>query len=191
MPANKLLLGIPSYGYVSSSTATTLVNKRGVLEYKSIGHQAYDKAKAKRALDARAKQDERERVRKSLGSTKLRMEKKAIIFCPGSHSNRGNRTAVLCPGVTGQNISEIPWSPIKVTTLSNGTIVAGDNTGVFQIGPGTGVGKLGTGDLSGLDGNIIEFYQLVSYGLILAQGTEWVGVNGYTRAWDSCSAEVS
>ena len=61
-------------------------------------------------------------------------------------------------------------------------------TGVFA--PGVGVGKLGSGSLAAVNGNQVQFYQLIAYGVIVKSGDTWIGTNGYTRKWDTCSSTV-
>lgn len=182
MPANQILMGVPAYGYVSSSSATTLVHKRdlGRIEKRELvrpsrdeanmspGHRLFVQAKkraAKQAALARARKlAERKAVAKKLA------KRDTIVFCPNNHSGKP------CPGVTGQNITEINWYPL------NGAGAGGNGT----FG-GVGGVKIGNGDVSSLDGNQIEFYQLVDYGVLSEVDDAYVGDNGYTRAWDACS----
>ncbi|TNY19076.1 glycoside hydrolase [Rhodotorula diobovata] len=146
MPASKILMGIPAYGYVSSSSATSLIHKR-------------DEA----ASDILAKRD--------------------VIVCPNDHSGKP------CAGVTGQNISEIDWNPLSGGNSTGGGSTGGGD-GVFQ--PGHGPGKVGTGNLSGLEGNQIQFVDLINYGVIVEDTSttkvDYIGTNGYTRKWDTCSS---
>jgi chitinase len=103
------------------------------------------------------------------------------VFCPNDHSGKP------CAGVTNQTVDvDIIWNPLNDTTNSNGT----SSDGVFS--GGVGVGKLGNGDLASVDGNQIQFYQLIGYGVIVQDGTSsnFTGTNGYTREWDECSNTV-
>lgn len=173
MPASKILMGVPSYGYISSSTATTLVHKRDAhvsnRERASLAHAESQKSLMHRAFDRAA------------AATRAVAKRDTIIVCPNNHS--GNP----CSGIVNQTISTINWNPL------NGTAGAGANAtdgGVF--GGGVGVGKIGNGNLASIDGNQIQFEQLLSYGVIVEQGTtgNYTGTNGYTRVWDQCSSTV-
>ncbi|GAA6001318.1 glycoside hydrolase family 18 protein [Rhodotorula paludigena] len=195
MPASKILMGVPAYGYVSSSSATTLIHKRDSIpstglanrglanlrheeRYMSEGHKWYldgmTKMKARQRARRAAKRQERKRQTEALAATG------SVIICPGNHSGKP------CPGVTGQNISEIDWNPLAGSGGGSGPTTGPD--GVFV--PGTGPGKVGTGNVSGLAGNQIQFVDMINYGVIVKSSTtlEFVGTNGYTRAWDDCSS---
>ncbi|BGO90605.1 hypothetical protein NBRC10512v2_002857 [Rhodotorula toruloides] len=197
MPASKILMGIPAYGYVSSSSATSLIHKRdGIpstgLSNRHLANLAHDERSMSEGhkwfLDGQRKAAERRAVRERAakrGARKERAEKLkrrgSPIVCPNNHSGKP------CPGVTGQNISEINWNPLGSSgSGSSNSSTGGD--GVFV--PGNGPGKVGTGDLSGLSGNQIQFVDMINYGVLVKDTTtfEWVGANGYTRAWDTCSS---
>lgn len=200
MPADKILMGIPSYGYISSSTATTLVHKRSIggtsnreraalaraENAKSHGRRSFEAGQVrlnrKRSLERAEKRAERKRngdVLKKRGT---------IIVCPNNHSG------LPCAGITGQAVDKINWNPLaNFSRITNSTIGGNNNStngtgGIFVPNGGTGIGKLGTGDLSTISGNQIEFYQMLSHGVIAKQGDNYVGVNGYVRVWDTCSS---
>ncbi|GAA6029711.1 hypothetical protein JCM8097_001014 [Rhodosporidiobolus ruineniae] len=196
MPASKILMGVPAYGYISSSTATSLIHKRDnipttglsnrhlaniVHEERnwSAGHRWYVEGQRAAAARRRLRRAAKRELRKQ--QTEELAKRGSVIVCPNNHSGKP------CAGVTGQNISEINWNPLGSSGGSgsgNGT-TGGD--GVFN--PGTGPGKVGKGDLSGLEGNQIQFVDLINYGVIVKDDDlDWVGTNGYTRAWDSCSS---
>lgn len=230
MPANKILMGVPAYGYVSSSTATTLVHKRDEIpsapvvkmsnreranlahatrdvgsnlkprsnreratlahasdvaarteQYKSPFHRAYEQGHAALAERRRAARALKRSERRA-ASPALAIEKRqsAPIYCPENHS----RTP--CAGVEGQNITTIDWNPLD--DVKNSTAGSGGD-GVFT--GNVGKNKLGQGDLSGLEGNQIDFWKLINYGVLVQDGTTFNPVNGYTRAWDECSSTVS
>ena len=185
MPANKILLGVAAYGYISSSTATTLVHKRSNRDvaaaahedkYKSHGRRAWEQGQretqAKRTADRIFKRAERKR------NGDLLKKRQNIIFCPNNHSGKP------CAGVTDQNVTSIDWNPLTRTKTASGPVP----TGVFA--PGVGVGKLGSGSLAAVNGNQVQFYQLIAYGVIVKSGDTWIGTNGYTRKWDTCSSTV-
>lgn len=186
MPANKILIGVAAYGYISSSSATTLVHKRSNREvataahaeqYKSHGRRAWEQGQrqmeAKRTADRILKRAERKR------NGDILKKRQAIIFCPNDHSGKP------CAGITGQNASSIDWNPLTRTRTASGPVP----TGVFA--PGVGVGKLGSGNLAEVNGNQVQFYQLIAYGVIVKNDSnKWIGTNGYTRRWDSCSSTV-
>ncbi|GAA5927503.1 hypothetical protein JCM3775_006001 [Rhodotorula graminis] len=196
MPASKILMGIPAYGYVSSSSATSLIHKRDEVpttglsnrhlanmrrdeRYMSEGHRWY--------LDGQAKAEARRRARRALkrserkAATEALAKRGSVIVCPNDHSGKP------CAGVTGQDISGIDWNPLSTNSTGGGS-PGGSGDGVFQ--PGHGPGKVGTGSLSGLEGNQIQFVDLINYGVIVKDPTtlEFVGTNGYTRKWDTCSS---
>lgn len=198
MPASKILMGIPAYGYVSSSSATSLIHKRDEVpmtglsnrhlanmrrdeRYMSEGHRWY--------LDGQAKADARRRARRALkrserkAATEALAKRGSVIVCPNDHSGKP------CAGITGQDISGIDWNPLSSNSSSGGS-TGGSGDGVFQ--PGHGPGKVGTGSLTGLEGNQIQFVDLINYGVIVKDPTtlEFVGTNGYTRKWDTCSSTV-
>ncbi|GAA5821856.1 hypothetical protein JCM11251_004747 [Rhodosporidiobolus azoricus] len=194
MPASKILMGVPAYGYISSSTATSLIHKRADIPSTglsnrhlanivheennwSAGHRWYvegqRQADARRRARRAAKRELRKRQTEELAKTG------SIIVCPHNHSGKP------CEGVTGQNISEINWNPLQSNGSSSGPVTGPD--GVFN--PGAGPGKVGKGDLSGLEGNQIQFVDLINYGVIVKSlSGAYVGTNGYTRAWDDCSS---
>ncbi|BGO98421.1 Chitinase [Rhodotorula toruloides] len=198
MPASKILMGIPAYGYVSSSSATSLIHKRdGVpatgLSNRHLANLAHDARSMSEGhkwfVDGQRKAAERRAVRERAakrGARKERAEQLARrgspIVCPNNHSGKP------CPGVTGQNISEINWNPLASSGSSGSSNSSTGGDGVFV--PGNGPGKVGTGDLSGLSGNQIQFADMINYGVVVKDTTtlEWVGANGYTRAWDTCSS---
>ncbi|GAA5895066.1 hypothetical protein JCM6882_008275 [Rhodosporidiobolus microsporus] len=193
MPASKILMGVPAYGYISSSTATSLIHKRDdvpttglsnrhlaniVHEERnwSAGHRWYIEGQRQAAARRRARRAAKRELRKQ--QTEQLAKRGSIIVCPNNHSGKP------CEGVTGQNISEINWNPLQ-SNGSSGPITGPD--GVFN--PGAGPGKVGKGDLSGLEGNQIQFVDLINYGVIIKNSAgDWVGTNGYTRAWDDCSS---
>lgn len=200
MPASKILMGVPAYGYISSSSATSLVHKRDSIpdtglsnrhlaklkrqeQVMSEGHKWYLTGKA-RAERRRAMKRDLERLSKrkkvdvrQQGAKDDDLSKRdTVIVCPNNHSG------LPCEGITDQNITEINWNPlgsINVTTPGG--------TGVFAGGGGV---KVGNGDLSGLSGNQINFNDLINYGVLVKKGVNFVGANGYTRKWDDCSSTV-
>ncbi|KWU47291.1 glycoside hydrolase [Rhodotorula sp. JG-1b] len=194
MPKKKILMGVPGYGYVSSSKATSLIHKRDDIPQTglsnrhmanlalkernmSIGHRAY--LEGHRQLAARKEQARLAAKREKRRSEANEKAKRGSpIFCPGNHSG------LPCPGVTDQNITDIHWNPL-VNSSTDGTI-AGPG-GVFS---GSGGIKVGTGDVSSLLGNQIGFNQMINSGVIAkdSKTLEWVGVNGYTVKQDSCSS---
>lgn len=196
MPKKKILMGVPGYGYVSSSKATSLIHKRDGIPQTglsnrhmanlalkernmSIGHRAY--LEGHRQLAARKEQARLAAKREKRRSEANEKAKRGSpIFCPGNHSG------LPCPGVTDQNITDIHWNPL-VNSSTDGTI-AGPG-GVFS---GSGGIKVGTGDVSSLLGNQIGFNQMINSGVIAkdSKTLEWVGVNGYTVKQDSCSSTV-
>ncbi|GAA6056603.1 hypothetical protein JCM3770_006662 [Rhodotorula araucariae] len=198
MPASKILMGIPAYGYVSSSTAKSLIHKRDTVpttglsnrhlanmrreeRYMSEGHRWYLDGQAKAAARRRARRAEKraERQRETASLAK----RGSVIVCPNNHSGKP------CAGVTDQNIADIDWNPLASGGTGGGAgSSTGGDSGVFV--PGTGPGKVGTGSLSGLEGNQIQFVDLINYGVLVkdSETLEWVGTNGYTRQWDTCSS---
>lgn len=189
MPASKILMGVPAYGYISSSSATTLVHKRdqipGTGGTKSLHHQWYEDGQA------RARQAKRKNInllaKRAGPATDVpaaitpTTSTSGAIFCAGNHSGQP------CPGVVNQTISKISWNPmLNNLTLTNGSVSG--NGGVFI--PGSGVGKLGNGDLGNLVGNQINFNALISNGVLAWNGQQFAGTNGYVKMWDSCSSTV-
>lgn len=196
MPKNKILMGVPAYGYVSSSYATSLIHKRDEIPQTglsnrhmanlalkernmSMGHRAY--LEGHRKLAARKEQARLAAKReKRRSEAKEKAKRGSPIFCPGNHSGSP------CPGITDQNIADIHWNPL--TNSSTDGTIAGPG-GVFT---GAGGIKIGTGDVSNLLGNQIEFNQMISSGVIVkdSKTLEWVGANGYTVKQDPCSSTV-
>ncbi|GAA6023500.1 hypothetical protein JCM11491_006602 [Sporobolomyces phaffii] len=198
MPASKILMGVPAYGYISSSSATSLVHKRDSIpttglsnrhlaklkrqeQFMSEGHKWYVTGKARAEARAKMKRDlERLSRRKkvdvrSASAAGVDLAKRdTVIVCPNNHSG------LPCEGITDQNISDINWNP-----LGQLNVTTPGGTGVFA---GTGGVKVGNGDLSGLDGNQIDFNDLINYGVLVKKGVNFVGANGYTRKWDDCSS---
>lgn len=216
MPAKKMLMGVPAYGYVSASTATTLVHKRDEIptvesaslpaksrsnreraviahkeelatraeKYISPFHRSYNQARKvveQRRRERRAlKRSQRTSLASSDSADGL-VKRAAAIFCPDNHSGKP------CAGVEGQNITEIKWNPLTDSSNSTGNSTGSD--GVFT--GNVGKTKLGQGDLKGLEGNQINFWELVNYGVLVQDGHDFNPVNGYTRVWDDCSSTVS
>lgn len=199
MPASKILMGVPAYGYISSSSATSLIHKRDSIpttglsnrhlaklkrseQYISEGHKWYLTGKAKAEARRKMKRD-LERNRKSLNlrsnseddSSIANSKRDTVIVCPNNHSGKP------CEGITDQNITEINWAPLGSSLNYTGP----GGAGVFA---GAGGVKVGNGDLSGMSGNQINFNDLISYGVIVKKGVNFVGANGYTRKWDDCSS---
>ncbi|BGP14946.1 hypothetical protein JCM10213_007252 [Rhodosporidiobolus nylandii] len=195
MPANKILMGVPAYGYISSSTATSLIHKRDDIPTTGIsnrelariahdernmsaGHRWYVEGQRKAAARRRARRAIKRSARKL--QTEDLAKRGSIIVCPNNHSGKP------CAGITDQNITSINWNPLTDTD-SGSTNSTSTDDGVFT--PGTGAGKVGKGDLSGLEGNQIQFVDMINYGVIKKDSSlNWVGTNGYTREWDSCSS---
>ena len=201
MPASKILMGVPAYGYISSSSATSLIHKRDSIpttglsnrhlaklkrseQYISEGHKWYLTGKAKAEARRKMKRD-LERNRKSLNlrsnseddSSIANSKRDTVIVCPNNHSGKP------CEGITDQNITGINWAPLGSSLNYTGP----GGAGVFA---GAGGVKVGNGDLSGMSGNQINFNDLISYGVIVKKGVNFVGANGYTRKWDDCSSTV-
>lgn len=179
MAASKILIGVPAYGYISSSSATTLVHKRDLnnRERATALHAESSKSVHRRWYESGT---QKLATRKANAKRALALSKRQeIIFCPGDHSGKP------CAGITGQDVKEIPWSP-----LGNGSAGGGGggttSGGVFI--PGFGIGKLGNGDISSLFGNQIQWYQLLAYAVLVKSGDRFIGTNGYTRQWDRCSS---
>ncbi|GAA5944465.1 glycoside hydrolase family 18 protein [Sporobolomyces koalae] len=195
MPASKILMGVPAYGYISSSSATSLIHKRDSVPstglsnrhlaklkrqetYISEGHKWYLTGKAK-AEARRLKKRQLERNRKVIDvrAEPVDLAKRdTVIVCPNNHSGKP------CEGITDQNITEINWNPLGNATIK---VSGPGGAGVFA---GSGGIKVGNGDLSGLDGNQINFNDMINYGVIVKKGVNFVGANGYTRKWDDCSS---
>jgi hypothetical protein len=197
MPASKILMGVPAYGYISSSTATTLIHKRSESSSKGISNRERASLVHEEQLEARAEEikspfhrayergmREAEQKRERRAAADELKKRASIIACPNDHSGKP------CAGITDQNITDIAWNPLNPTAVNNGTTNS-TAPGVFNLGTGVGKTKLGKGDLSGLEGNQIDFWKLINYGVIVKEGVDFVGANGYTRAWDSCSSTVS
>lgn len=207
MPAKKMLMGVPAYGYVSASTATTLVHKRDEIptaplksrsnreratiahkeelatraeKYISPFHRSYNQARKVVESRRRERRALKRSQRTTLASAEEGLVKRAAVFCPDNHSGKP------CAGVEGQNITEIKWNPLTDSRNSTGNSTSGD--GVFT--GNVGKTKLGQGDLKGLEGNQINFWELVNYGVLVQDGHDFNPVNGYTRAWDDCSSTV-
>lgn len=209
MPAKKILMGVPAYGYVSASTATTLVHKRDEIpttplrsksnrERATIAHKEELATRAEKYISpfhksynqARKVVEERRRERRALKRSQRTtlatadeglVKRANAIFCPDNHSGKP------CAGVEGQNITEIKWNPLsdsRNSTTGNTTSSDGVFTG------NVGKTKLGQGDLKGLEGNQINFWELVNYGVLVQDGHDFNPVNGYTRVWDDCSSTV-
>ncbi|KAK4055771.1 hypothetical protein OIV83_000318 [Microbotryomycetes sp. JL201] len=204
MPANKIYMGVPAYGYVSASTATSLVHKKRSLSNRDLAARpdndepyvspfrlAFEKGhrELRQRLQARRRalrQGIDFSKRQVFNSTQSNVIKttnprtgEEIIYCPGNHSGQP------CPGVKGQNITESTnWNPL--VDLGNSTSNSTE-PGVFNPG-NWGKTKLGNGDLSGLEGNQVNYWKLLGYAVMVEDGGKTVGVNGYTRAWDTCSS---
>jgi len=201
MPASKILMGVPAYGYISSSSATSLIHKRDSIPstglsnrhlaklkrqetFMSEGHKWYLTGKAKAEARRKMKRDlerlsKRKKidVRSSSTSDDDKLAKRdTVIVCPNNHSG------LPCEGITDQNITEINWNPLGSMNISTP-----GGSGVFAGGGGV---KVGNGDLSGMSGNQINFDDLINYGVIVKKGVNFVGANGYTRKWDDCSSTV-
>ncbi|KAM0788680.1 hypothetical protein ACM66B_002777 [Microbotryomycetes sp. NB124-2] len=213
MPANKIYLGVPAYGYVSASTATSLVHRRSLSNrdlagatqespsalntnsdepYVSPFRLAFEKGhrELRQRLQARRRAlrqgvdfSKRQVFNSTASSNIIKTTNprtgEEIIYCPGNHSGQP------CPGVKGQNITESTnWNPL--VDLGNSTSNSTD-PGVFNPG-NWGKTKLGNGDLTGLEGNQVNYWKLLAYAVMVEDGSKTVGVNGYTRAWDTCSS---
>lgn len=196
-PASKILMGVPSYGYISSSSATTLVHRRSLdlptninnRERARMVHTENHKGEGRRWRDrgvARSnKRKEAEKLARREASVLEELQKRGtIIVCPNNHSGQP------CAGITNQTVGTIDWNPLNTTTLGNGTVTTNSTGGVFN---GGGIGKLGNGNLATIDGNQIQFFQLISYGVLVQDGTtsNFTAVNGYVSKWDTCSQTVS
>lgn len=229
MPASKILMGVPAYGYISASTKTTLVNKRDTIPTPAeeilarsaevpAGLSNRERASflRKRALEAETETAKnilakrsypREPTsplrrwyetstaaaskRRAVAKRELRKQKAddlrkrgASIICPQNHSGKP------CAGVTGQNISTIDWKPTTNTTSTVFASSSNTTTDAAVFGGGASiVSYVGTGDVSSLEGNQVYFYQLISYGVLKwdSSTSTYIGANGYTRKWDTCS----
>ncbi|KAK4056512.1 hypothetical protein OIO90_002359 [Microbotryomycetes sp. JL221] len=204
MPASKILMGVPSYGYVSASSATSLVHKKRSLSeaqvsesnegaYVSPFRLAFEKghAELRQRLQARRKLlrqgidfSKRQVFNATANSGVIKTTNprtgEEVIYCPGNHSGQP------CPGVKGQNITEnTNWNPL--IDIKNGNGTNSTDPGVFNPG-NWGKTKLGNGDLSGLEGNQVNYWKLLGYAVMVESGDKTVGVNGYTRVWDTCSS---
>ncbi|KAK4705493.1 chitinase, partial [Phenoliferia sp. Uapishka_3] len=210
MPASKILMGVPSYGYISSSTATTLVHKRSVSDVspgiakRSTGISNRERASKLHAESKKSQLEaEKSQMHKSFEFGQVKAAKRheatrvaevaaraldrentltkrgTVIVCPNNHSGHP------CAGIVDQNATTSDWNPLKGQTPTNSTT---SDPGVFT--PGVGVGKLGNGNLADIDGNQIQFYQLLSYGVMVQDSSNletYTGTNGYTNMWDKCS----
>ncbi|GAA5956788.1 hypothetical protein JCM3765_005737 [Sporobolomyces pararoseus] len=201
MPASKILMGVPAYGYISSSSATSLIHKRDSIPSTGLSNRHLAKLKRQEAfmseghkwyLTGQAKAEARRKMKRDLERLSKRkkidvrstsatsdddnnLAKRAtVIVCPNNHSG------LPCEGITDQNITEINWNP-----LGSMNVTTPGGTGVFAGGGGV---KVGNGDLSGMSGNQINFDDLINYGVIVKKGVNFVGANGYTRKWDDCSS---
>ncbi|KAM0750346.1 glycoside hydrolase family 18 protein, partial [Meredithblackwellia eburnea MCA 4105] len=121
MPASKILMGVPSYGYISSSTATKLIH-------------------------------------------------------PCLHTQ--------CPNLQVSHASSLGTRPTSSSETQGGrTCCKARRTSTRRRCPHQTWNDH-------RDGNQIQFYQLLSYGVMVQVGTTttYKGANGYTRAWDTCSS---
>ncbi|KAM0754841.1 glycoside hydrolase, partial [Meredithblackwellia eburnea MCA 4105] len=140
MPASKILMGVPSYGYISSSTKTTLVHKRS-------------EPTPTRPLDLDALPNHNRGYSNS-GTYKSPMHRRWEL---GRARNKKRKEE--------ERAAKLAAEKEQANSLA----------------------KRQT------DGNQIQFYELLSYGVIVESGatstyTTYKGTNGYTLAWDTCSS---
>jgi hypothetical protein len=174
-------MGVAAYGYISTSSATTLVHRRSAPSTKSARQVWYENG-LKKAASARiiAKRDQRAVNKAAIA------KRHAVIFCPGNHSGQP------CAGVANQTISAIAWNPMVNATNITATASSG---GVFVPGSSVVKAATGNGDLSTLLNNQIQFNALISNGVLSVvnndNGTDtFNGINGYTKKLDPCSSTV-
>ena len=180
MPASHLVLGLPAYGYVSSSSATKLV-PRGfeeaepkMLTHREMFEIGSKEGRARRRAAAKAKRqlqnDNPSATSQAAAAspsvinadnivTKIDPETGAtIVFCPNNHSGYGCSTPVTEPS------GPAPPSASVIVKAS------------------------GSGDLSAFKGQQINFNKLITLGALTKDSSgNYVGRNGYTRGWDTCS----
>jgi len=176
MPLSKIVLGLPAYGYVSQSSATSLVNKRMRRAIRgSADPQEEDLTVMKRQAIKRSEWmiagvRERKKRDQSLPTPGVRTvvdpnTGASITICPDNHGGLGCNNTPLPSAASGAG-----------TTLPSGITAPS-------------IKASGAGDLSNYIGQQIGFNTLVSQGALSrsSSGT-YKAINGYVRNWDTCSS---
>jgi chitinase len=181
-PAEKLLLGVPFYGYVSQSSKTTLTER----------DRAYEALSLKGEWERRGKEARKRRE----GLAGVRNEKRDLVVIQ-SDSTGINSTGWIFNLSDTSNIamSQSKASP-NITLPSNSTGNAASITASITASNSTSSStnsslavSSSSSSLSSYLGGQIDFNQLVEAGVLSLP--DFQGANGYQRKWDDCSSTVS
>lgn len=178
MPPSKIMLGLPAYGYVSSSTARKLVDRDLAEDFN--GHRMFEANVLEgrnRRKDAQALRMKRERAQvnnlREYIVTKVQ-DGTTYTYCPGGHGDTCISAGNTAVSVPSKATTQVPTSVFNPTATNKAKAVVGN------------------GDVSAWMGSQIPFKSIISQGVLQYQTSNqsFIAANGYTLAWDSCSSTV-
>lgn len=158
MPASQIILGIPAYGYVSDSTATTLIHKRSSNDKRA----AYYEAEKARKDAARARRDMR------FGNMMPRLESRSSRLVARSEISVDCNTTTTMSATT--TTSEKVFNSGATSTPAVKVVNTDGDLSDF------------------MNSQIEFYQLLQYKALALSTTGVWYGKNGYKRKWDSCSS---
>jgi hypothetical protein len=169
-PASHLLLGIPAYGYVSDSTATTISSKSGHNSNSNRGEDDSDSDSD--SSDSSESSSKKHKSKKGKGKGKGNDSKK--------HSERddvsthGDFVIPASKGPSHMEMFEQGWAEARLRRS--------------RINHAK---RAGSGNLESLKGQQATFAAIIDGGALTESSDgKFAGANGYTRAWDDCSSTV-
>lgn len=170
-PANKLLLGLPNYGYCSKSKATRLSQRE---------------ASAKEASASEEKSAEAE-VESKVDEPKTEVEPTAEASSEVVDDASVDSAVEGAAETTTEPVEEA--APIPARAHTKPTVVDVVPEASSATDSETAEGKLAAaaGDLSIYWNTQIAFKTLLSAGALVRHDGKYIGGNGFTRGWDNCS----
>ncbi|CAH7669749.1 glycoside hydrolase superfamily [Phakopsora pachyrhizi] len=186
-PREKILMGLPAYGYINKSTATTLVHKRK----RSIRtrFQMYSENIGKRALNLIQGQcsDSPTSCNSPTASTEENQAGSETPPITNISSPAANNDSQITNPIPTTNITQSSNSSQSVLALnSTDSLIGLDRSSKLSND------SKENGNLDGYPGPQIPFKDLFKWG-VLGSGlndnnANLTGLNGYKIAWDHCSS---
>lgn len=191
MPAEKLVLGLPAYGYVSWSGANKLINKRdSAIEAPAAPRYTrrseWWQAAAQEGRERRARNAKRSAEPTSASASASASSASNSLFPVfsqvGSSSGSASASASPSASASASSAESIRAKVVADAFRDYNTFdhLNDDDTGLSV--------KASNGDVSSYAESQIPWDVLVSHGALeLADNGTYVGANGFTRDWDVCS----